>query len=566
MPNGSELVVRSLIEHEVRVLFGVPGDTSIDWYEALRKEQGRIRHVLAADERHAAYMADAYARLTNKPGVCEGPSGGGATYLLPGVGEANRSSVPLIALNTCVPLGMRGKATLTELDQDAIYSSEVKWTTSLLQTRRIPEVMHNAFRMATSGRPGAVHLSMPADILAERVVGADSFEGTPHVQCPAFRFLPRMEDLERIARMVSSAVRPIIVAGGGIHLSSAYDELLQFAEKSSIFVGTSLTGKGAFPESHPLSLGCVGENGALPSANRAIADADLIFFIGTETGSVVTSKWTLPSADTDQMLIHLDIDPQTVCRNYAGAHGLVGDARETLRALTTLVHSRQSSGLIRPSSFASQQQGDVPPWRESVGPQDFGRPLHVRSVVRAIQDVLPGDAVIVSDPGTPTPFVAAYYHFLNAGRYYLNPRAHGALGYAIPGAIGASFARPEATIVALTGDGSALMSLGELATVSRLTSPMTIVVFHNNEYSWIKAGQRFRGVGGHFGTDFSNVDFAKVGEAFGLQAMSVTDVKGFASALEKAISSGKPSLIDMHTSSLCEDVPPVSLWEFRHLR
>jgi len=561
MSTGAEVVVRSLIAHGAKHVFGVPGDTSIDWYDALRTARGRIRHVVAADERHAGYMADAYARLTNRPGICEGPSGGGVTYMLPGVGEANRSSIPLIALNTGVPLRTREKGMLTEIDQDAVYRTETKWAATIPDVRRIPEMMAWAFRTATAGRPGAVHLALPMDVMAQDADGVADLRSTTDARCPADRTIPSQEALDQASDALQSVARLVIVAGGGVHLSSAYDELIELAERTGGLVGTSLTGKGAFPETHPLSIGCIGENGARPPANRAVEAADVLFYVGSEMGSVVTSKWTLPAPTTRQRILRLDIDIERMGRNYPTAIGLAGDARETLRALNRTLEARAIPVNGERRAFGQEIRREIEKWLAGIDFKNDASPIRSARLVADLKAVLPGNAIVVSDPGTPTPSFAAYYEFDAAGRRYINPRAHGALGYAIPGAVGAKIACPDATVVGLTGDGSALMSIGELATVSRLGMPMTLIVFHNNEYGWIRASQHFGKGVESYGVEFSDSDYAAIAEGFGIKGVRVRRTDEFLPALRAACDADIPTLIDVRTAPLVQDVPPVAPWE-----
>jgi len=559
---GAEILVESLIAHGVKYIFGVPGDTSLVWYEALHDHKAELKHILATDERNASFMADAYARITNRPGVCEGPSGGGVTYQLPGVSEANRSSIPLVSLNTGIESFFSEKGRLTEIDQQSIYKSETKWSATIAHAKRIPEFVRKAFRIATSGRPGAVHLAIPMDILGEEVDVKDLYGNPKYVKCPSSRIIPPIDDVKQAKDLILKAKRPVIIAGGGVHLSGAYEELQELAELVGIPVGTSITGKGSIPETHPLSIGCVGDNGGREVANEIVNESDLVIYLGTETGSVVTRKWTLPALDSGKHIIQIDIDPTEIGKNYPVDVGLVGDAKATLKILNQLIKAEinEKSFLERP--LVQEISKRVAEWRKQ---EDLNFDLNStlikpQTIIKCMAEVLPQNSIIVSDDGTPTPFFVAYYEFCSAGRKYLNPRAHGALGYAVPGAVGACVASPESTIVALTGDGSMLMSMGELATISRLNLPVIVIIFHNNEYSWVKTSQALFHAQKFFSVDLPDIDYCKVAEGFGLRAIQIRDPNEVKPALRTALESEEPVVIDIYTEPLYKEIPPVAPW------
>ncbi len=252
MMTGAELLVAMLEAYRVEVIFGLPGDTGVAFYDALGRQKA-IRHVLTRDERAAAFMADAYARLSGKPGVCEGPSGGGATYMLPGVAEAHHSSVPLLAITSDNALAMEHQGALTGLDQEALYRPVTKWTAVVKRADLIPHMVRRAFRLMTTGRPGAVHLAFPKDILAAPVESGDVCAEPACAVFPAHRTRPDFAAVEEAARLIAGAERPLMLCGGGVHLAGAYDEVRALAEMLDMPVATSINGKGSIAERHPLS-------------------------------------------------------------------------------------------------------------------------------------------------------------------------------------------------------------------------------------------------------------------------------------------------------------------------
>ena len=283
--NASSAIVAMLRAYEVRHIFGVPGDTSIPFYDALFAARDSIQHVMARDERGASFMADVYARLSHRPGVCEGPSGAGATYLVPGLAEATASSIPILAMTSDVPLEQAGRNVLTELDQGKLFAAVTKWHTTLTSAGRVPEVFRKAFRQATTGRCGAVQITLPEDVL----VGAfDDEESALYAdpacrEYPAYRAGPDPAAVRAAVALLLKAARPVIVAGGGAAISGAWAELTELAELLSIPVGTSINGQGSIQVDHPLSLGVVGGNGARPYANDVLATADLVLYVGCKT-------------------------------------------------------------------------------------------------------------------------------------------------------------------------------------------------------------------------------------------------------------------------------------------
>jgi acetolactate synthase-1/2/3 large subunit len=541
MSRGAKKLVDSLVAHDVEYVFGVCGDTSVDLYKAFG-EQDELTHILARDERSASYMADAYGRLSNRPGVCEGPSGGGATYLLPGISEANESSVPVVSLNTSIPIRYRDRGVLTELDQKDLYSSITKWNTSVDDAEQVPRMIRQAFRKATTGRPGATHLSFPMDVLNEETDAA-VYADKDTTEYPPYRPTPEQDRLDDAAEKLTESDTPVIVTGGGIHSSRAWTEVRDFAERLGIPVAQTLTSAGCLGDS-PYSVGVVGENGSREYANQIVREADTFLLVGTAVESVWTEKWSQP-ADHEATIIHADIDPASIGKNYDTVVALPGDLKKTVEALNKRI------GDVGPKWEVDDVQERHDAWitefEQAFDADEF--PLRPEQVVAETASVLDDDAVLVSDPGTPTPYFASLYPFSEPGRHWVVNRAHGELGYAIPGAIGAEFACPDQQVVALTGDGSFGIAAGELETYSRLDLPVTIVVFNNNAFSWIEAGQQNYSEFS-FGVEFSSLDHAAIAEDFGLAGFRVEDADEYEEKFREAVETDGPALVDVPTQSL----------------
>lgn len=563
---GSDIIVEMLIEYGVEHVFGVSGDTSISLYESLYERQDRITHVLCRDERSASFAADAYARLTFKPGVCESPSGAGALYTVPGVAEANASSVPVIVFTSGIDLASEGKGTITELDHHVLYKSITKWSHFVKRYDKIPDALRRAFRVATTGRPGAVHVAFPQEVMNSQVPGGerDIYAEEACKGYPTYRGRAERRLVEQAADLLVSAQRPVIIAGGGVINARAWEELIAVAEAVSAPVGTTITGKGAIPEDHPLAIGVVGDNGYREYANEIVAGADLLLYIGCKTGSVTTIKWTLPDPRNAPRVIHLDIDPQLIGNNYPTDVGLVGDAQLILADLKAVLAARGpgagGSG-IRADVVEKISRSRADWWRSvAVSAGSDQMPLKPQRVMAALSRVLPADSVVIADAGTPTPYTSAYYDVHVPGRQVIIPRAYGGLGYAIPATVGAKIARPEQLVVGLSGDGSFGMCAGELETLARLGLPVVIVNFNNSCFGWIKAAQSVHSDGHYLGVDFSTIDHAAVARAFGMDGMRVEAASELEDVLEAAVRLGRPVLVDVPTESEEKDLPQVSLW------
>jgi acetolactate synthase-1/2/3 large subunit len=560
---ASQVVVEMLKAYDVRYVFGLPGDTSMALYEALYDARSEITHVLARDERSAAFMADVYARVSSRPGVCEAPSGGGATYVLPGVAEAHGSSVAFVLLTTDVPLEGEGRGQLMALDQETIFGPVTKWNTLVKRADKIPETLRKAFRIATSGRPGAVHIVLPQDILEEEVKDPALYgEAECHLY-PSYRTRPDETAVEKAAGLLIGAHSPVIVAGGGAVISQAWQEVTALAETLAIPVGTSINGKGSIAENHPLSLGVVGGNGGRGYGNRVVADADLILYVGCKTDSVTTRRWTLPPQSSDKAIIHVDVDPSEIGNNYPTAVGLVGDAKMALRDLLQALEAKGANRSWQTSPRVKEISAQAQAWWQAFEAKAAASssPVKPQRVTKELAHVLPPDSIVVADAGTPTPFTAACCQTSQAGRRVIIPRAHGGLGYAIPGVVGAKLARPEATVVGLFGDGSFGMSAGDLETISRLGLPVTLIQFTNGSFGWIKIVQKLYRGGKYLSVDLSpDTDHVAIARGFGLRALRVERSDNLGDVLREAIQSDQPSFVEIVSEPEHEECPPVAKW------
>lgn len=551
---GAEILVDCLVASGVRTIFGLPGDTGVALYDALYNRTESIRHVLVRDERHAAFMADAYARSTNTVGVMEVSSGGGTTFAVGGLGEAFAASVPLLVITSDIQAASRGTGALTEIDQPLLFAAVTKWRRRVDSACDIPSAVLEALEAATSGRPAPVALILPENVLDERTERQVNHLVTNLIELPRSRPSADPGSIAQAAVALVKAERPAIVAGSGVHMSKAWRELEEFADWLAIPVGTTIQGKGSISSEVPWSLGVLGGNGGSDSANALLREADVVLLVGTRANATDTDSWTAP-ARKGSTIIGIDIDGERAGRNFPGSIHLVGDAATILRALRSSTpryegHRREID--FRPPARPKPQDPEL---------SQLSTPLAASDVVRAVAETLGDRAHIVfADPGTPTPYVSSLWPTPLAGRTVIAPRGHGPMGYALPAAIGASIAHPEIPVVAFTADGGFAMCCGELETVSRLGLPIIYVQLTNNSLGWIKMLQHLYTDARYFGVDPGPIDSVMVARACGLMATRVSSILELQTAVSAAITERRSVYIDVQVRHLIDDVPEVSSW------
>lgn len=558
--SGAEAAVRMLQLYDVKHIFGLCGDTSLPLYDALYRLDHGMEHILTRDERSAAYMADGYARVTGKVGVCEGPSGGGATYLLPGIVEASESSIPVLGITSDVPVTSRGKFPLTELDQEALYRPLTKWNAVIDRADQLPGVFRTAFRAMTTGKPGAAHIGLPYDIQKQPVSDELIWAQKEHGTYPAWRTGPNPADVQRAAEVILAARSPVFIVGGGVVISGAMEELSRLALLLNAPVCTTISGQGALSAEHTLCVGVVGTNGGIVATRDVVELADLVIFIGARAGSTTTEHWKYPSTKTK--IVHIDADPMVLSANYKTDAALLGDARLALTALLAAIEASgpvSRAGRLDGRAVTATAKAKRRAAFEALAFSD-DTPIRPERLLREMHALLPRDAVIVADPGTPCPYFSGYYDFLEPGRQFITNRAHGALGYAMSAAMGAWYGRPGKTCVAVMGDGSFGFTVGELETIVRKRIPLLMVVISNSVFGWIKASQKLGYGERYFSVDFSRTDHARVAEAYGVKSFSAKEPSALAPTLRAALDCGGPALIDVIAQPLEDTAVPVSQW------
>ena len=551
---GAEALVKLLNEYEVNYIFGLCGDTSLPFYDALFRLNHSIKHILTRDERSASYMADGYARVTGKVGVCEGPSGGGATYIIPGVVEANESSISLISITSDVPTTSYGHFPLTELDQKALFKPLTKWNCVLRKSKTFAKDIRRAFKESTTGKPGSCHLALPYDIQNQEVSEKEIWVDKKHVKFPAEAKKPNINKLKKILEEIYKSKNPIIICGGAIKNAFAERELQKFVEKLNIVLATSVTGKGTLSDSHPNSLGVVGSNGGSIFTRETLNNSDLVIFLGCRAGSVTTEKWQYPNKK--KKIIHIDVDPSVIDANYKSYISLIAEIKSTLIEANKLVKAKDFKGdeivkEVKKKKFSK--------FNQLANSNDT--PIKPERIVKELNDQLPKDTYVVVDPGTPCPYFAAYYNFNESGRYFITNRAHGALGYALPASIGVQIGRPKNRVISVMGDGSFGFAVGELETAVRLKLPIIFIVISNSVYGWIKAGQKTKFEKRYFSVDFNRTDHSKIAEAYGVKSWKISTNDDLKDKINEAINfKSGPCLLDIITQPLQDANAPVSEW------
>jgi acetolactate synthase I/II/III large subunit len=558
--NGADALVRMLQAYGVKHIFGLCGDTSLPFYDALARLDHGIDHILTRDERSAAYMADGYARVTGKVGVCEGPSGGGATYLLPGIVEANESSIPVLGITSDVSVGARGKFPLTELDQQSLYRPLTKWNTTVDRVDQIPAAVRGAFRAMTTGRPGSAHICLPYDLQKQSIDPAEVWAQPGHDHFPAMCSRPDPAEVERAADKLIAARNPVIICGGGVVIAGACAALEALATLLNAAVCTTVSGKGTLADTHPLNAGVVGTNGGVLATREVVMRADLVLFVGARAGSTTTEHWKFPSRDVP--VLHIDVDAATIGTNYRTDVALVGDARLALEDLGEAVRARlqhRANGAADGRAIAAKARAAKKAAFDALA-ASTDTPIKPERVVEALNRALPPKSILVADPGTPCPYFAAFFEAPQAGRHFITNRAHGALGFAMSAGVGAWYGRPDATVVAAMGDGSFNFTCGELETIVRRRIPLKMVVFSNSVFGWIKASQKTGYGERYFSVDFDRTDHARVAEAFGVKSWTVKDPADVDRVIRQALAHDGPALVDVISQELQDTAVPVSQW------
>src|SRR5437899_8723646 len=537
MAHGGDLVAELLMRYGVTHVFGQPGGQTAALYDGIAKRGPGLRHILVRDERSAAYAADAFARLTGRPGICDVTVGPGTTKLSDGLVESHNASVPVVAIvgelpNDWAPYRDMGVAS-QGFDQVRFLASITKSTLDVPNATALPQLVRSAFRIATSGRPGPVALVIPHDVMdADWQPGDTDVEvDDRYMEAPAFRPVASADSVEAAAALLKKARRPAIVAGGGVHASRATRELGALAERLGAVVVTSFSGKGAVDESTSLAAGVLNPLGTAESLDL-VRRADVVFWCGCKVGQNTSHNWTLPLAE--QATIHLDLDAAELGRTFRPTVALNGDARTTLEALINLVGNQPRKQWL---TDISKEKRHGATQRLEAETSD-AVPIQPPRVMRELIAQLRPDDILISDASFSAGWIAAHVPARLAGRHFLFARGQGGLGYSVPAAIGAAAARPEARVVTVSGDGGFSYAIGELATHAQHRLRTVNVVLNNGTLAWLAMWQRLFFDGLRQSVDLEgetgSPNFAEVARGLGCEGIRVEHPGDLGSAMEAA--------------------------------
>ena len=504
-----------------------------------------VRKILTHGEKAAAYMADGYARAAGRPGVCLAQQIG-ASNLAAGLRDSRMAGSPVVAVTGGPATAGRYRRAYQEVEDFAQFDAVTKLNVEVDDVTRLPDLLRHAFRAATSGAPGPVHLRLRGS--HGQVVEAEAdlqLLSEPQFSCvPAFRPAPEPERVREAVARLAGAKRPIIVAGGGVVMSQAQAELVEFAEKLQIPVATSLTAKGAIPDNHALSVGVVGVY-SRACANQAVSEADLVFFVGNHTGGQVTANWKIPAAGTPA--IQLDIDGAELGRNYPNAVSLLGDAKVALRMMVDAAQ-RKASGSA--AAWTGRVQELVKAWRLKMEPmlRSEAVPLRPERLCREITEALPDNGVVVSDTGHAGMWTGQMIDFTRPGQRYI--RCEGSLGWGLPGAMGVKCALPDHPVLCFTGDGGLYYHLPELETAARHGINLVVVINNNSslnqEIPLVRDAYKEKRdtLSGEIWRFQTKADLGKVAEALGCAAFRAEKPGQLKELLPRAWAMNKPVVID----------------------
>ena len=542
--NGGRALAEMFKLHDPAPMFGMAGFQLLPFYDAVR-ELG-LTHTLINDERCGVFAADAWARVTGRPGICDATLGPGATNLVTGLVEALNAGVPLVVITGNSNRDHSWKNMTQEARQNEILAPAAKALIRVEQGLRIPELVRRAYAIATSGRPGPVVLDIPEDVAhGEFDFPSDEFYAVPEtLHIPAQRPRPDREAVARAAELLRSSERPIILTGGGVHLSGGYEALQTVAEDFGIPIAHTLSGKGGIPCAHPLSVGLFGRWSRI--ANELIESSDCILAIGCKLGEIATKRYALMPRGVP--LIQLEIVAEEIGRTTPIDVPLWGDAEAGLWELHAALAEDSEVLQTRHAPYLAEVEERMATWRAQAEPRYASeeQPIHMARLIRELQGVMPEDGTLVVDGGFAAHWTGLLYDSQRAGRSYIANRGFASIGYGLPGTIGAQLATPESPVVGLTGDAGFNMVLGELETARRLGLGFTLAIVNNAASGYVKALQHNMYEGRYQSSDLSETNYADVARAMGCDGIRVEDPAELGAAFAQGIATReRPTIVDV---------------------
>ena len=552
-PRGAEILIEALVHEGVDSIFGYPGGAVLHIYDELWRARDRITHYLVRHEQGAVHMAEGYARASGRVGVVLVTSGPGATNAVTGIANAYMDSTPIVVITGQVPLPLIGTDAFQEVDTVGITRPCVKHNYLVRDVCDLAAIVHEAFHLARTGRPGPVVIDIPKDVSAAQA----HYSRLEKISFPCVEKIsgPDPLSVNRAASAVLKARRPVLYVGGGIVNSGASAQLRAFAEQLQLPVTPTLMGLGGFPSAHSLTLGMLGMHGTF-AANMAVAESDLLIAVGVRFDDRVTGK--LATFAPHAKVIHIDIDPANVGKNRAPDLSLIADAREALAGLYAEVESRGSSQINQSIDLRARWWEQLRSWQREQplhfsGALDHIKPQHV---IRELHRLTKGEAIIATDVGQHQMWTAQFYPFRRE-RQWITSGGLGAMGFGVPAAIGAQLAFRDQLVVAVVGDGGFQMTNQELATAVQYDLPVKIVIMNNGYLGMVRQWQEMFYDRAYSEVDLSVApDFVKLAEAYGAFGARATRPDELSGALEAGLSHRGVAVIDVVVSKE-ENVFPI---------
>ena len=525
-------------------MFGMGGFQLLPFYDAIGLVG--LNHHLINDERCGAFAADAYARVTNRPGICDGTLGPGATNLVTGLVESLNGGIPIVAIAGDTNRAHSWKNMTQECRQVEILKPAVKELIRVEMTSRIPELVRRAFAVATSGRPGPVLLDVPEDVAhgVHDFTPEDFVVDEATLKAPARRIRPDRADIARAAAMIAKAKRPLLLTGGGIHLSEAWSVLTGFAEAQSIPVAHTMSGKGGIACAHKLSVGLFGRYSRI--ANDLIEASDCLIVVGCKLGEIATKRFVLPPSHIP--VIHLDIVAEEIGRCIPAEIALWGDARAGLEDLAEALSDGGAAARAARADYVAEIAPRMRAWAEDAAPRlnSRDRPVHMARLCRELNQTLPADAILVADGGFAGHWTGLLYDTKSPGRHFIPDRGFASIGYGLPGGMGAALAAPDRPVGAISGAGGFNMTLGELETARRTGCGLTMIVVNNAASGYVKALQHAMMGGRYQSADLNEMDYAAIARTMGCSGIRVEDPEALSPALRQGMEErDRPTVIDV---------------------
>lgn len=531
MLSGAEMIVQSLIEEGVEQIFGYPGGSVLDIYDALHEKTDKIKHVLVRHEQAATHMADGYARSTGKPGVVLVCSGPGATNTVTGIATAYMDSVPMIVISGNVATNLIGNDAFQECDIVGVSRPIVKHSFLVKKAEDIPETIKKAFYIASTGRPGPVVIDVPKDVMNPQIKLPYTYPETITMRSYNPTTAGHKGQIKKALSALLEAKRPVLYIGGGAIISEAHQQILKLAESLNLPVVSTLMGLGAFPGTHPNFLGMLGMHGVY-EANMAMQNSDLIFGIGVRFDDRTTNN--LEKYCPNAKIMHIDIDPSSISKNVHVDLPIVGSADKVLDTMLKVLGEKERQN---DQKAIGQWWSEINGWRERqcLAYDKSSERIKPQQVIETLYRLTEGKAYVASDVGQHQMFAALYYPF-SKPRQWINSGGLGTMGFGLPAGMGVKFAHPEEEVVVVTGDGSIQMNIQELSTALQYDIPVKIINLNNRFLGMVKQWQDIIYHGRHSNSYMSSVpNFVAIAEAYGHAGVRISHPDELEEGLKKAL-------------------------------